>query len=386
MLAPTEPAVEVVSALASNHLEEAIPLLESMAGMSDTLPRPLLAATARALRTDSWAEVGEFFCRGDYFAADGTFLFIAPFVVRRSGGDRTMLTAVYGRRIAVPRPPDFARMIAEGTGSNPGDLVFEIVPFHRLAVTGAGGEGGEAFLVPDGWKFPGSEKGLALNDMTEQRRRFSRSGEKCIRTIFGPQSADLLLEGLKNEYAGVQLQHREFQYHEAGHAAGLGLKKKLADDLLRTPWYRGIEEWRSDGIEFQLLLDTPGLSRDDAAATIAAKYCLRFGVDAHRAGGYERDTDVMAAEQTLYHLIENGSIYIDGEKKLSFAHCTRDGLIHSTRTHRNSAIQLTRDELALQYEQGVWGLYGSRTASKACREMLKGLIINPCRGFFTDLQ
>ena len=84
------------------------------------------------------------------------------------------------------------------------------------------GDGGEAFLVPDGWVLPGAQSGPALNNMSAQKRRFEQSSERTLTTIFAPDSAELMLVPLKDALNGTLLMHREFQYHEAGHAAGMG--------------------------------------------------------------------------------------------------------------------------------------------------------------------
>jgi hypothetical protein len=116
----------------------------------------------------------------------------------------------------------------------------------RAAAGLAGSEAGEAFLVPDGWGFPGSERGPALNDMLEQLNRYTKAGKACIQRIFEEDSAELLLSAMDVSDPWFSLQHREFSYHEIGHATGLGLKRKLSAGLLATPWYRAVEEWRSD--------------------------------------------------------------------------------------------------------------------------------------------
>jgi len=340
------------------------------------LPHSFLRSTVRALETNNWTEVGGAFVNGDFIGSDGDFLLIGPYKVVRGAAESVALTGIYGRALPVPPMPDFGDPIQALFGTE-GVSVVEVVPFRSVCVFGhADGDEGEAFIVPDGWSFPASEKGPALNNMSAQQQRFEKNAEACLKRIFSDTSANLLLGPLSHSFTSTHLRHREFQFHEAGHAAGLGLRRKLTADLLRTTWYRGVEEWRADGVEFELLARM--VAPEEAGRTIAANYCLRFGVDAHRRGGLERDTDVVAAMLTLNSLLRTRALEIDRDRKLSFRDATYKGLLRASVDHREDAVQLTRDELTLEFEQGVWGLYGSLAVERATRVFFDGLIRLPC--------
>jgi hypothetical protein len=145
-----------------------------------------------------------------------------------------------------------------------------------------------------------------------------------------------------------------------------------------------MEEWKSDGIEFELLHDA--LSPEEAGRTIAANLSLRFGLDAHRSGGIERDTDVIASLHTFNNLLEGNSLKITDNNKLAFLEPSYEGLVKATLQQRTSAMQIVRDELNLTYEQGIWELYTRYSVSNASAMLFKGMVTNPCRGIFQSLK
>jgi hypothetical protein len=259
-----------------------------------------------------------------------------------------------------------------------------ILPVEIFSALNGSDESTEAFIVPDGWRFEGSEYGPALNNMTEQKRRFQQGSVPALRKIFESNSADLLISAVEGSHPDWALQHREFSYHEYGHATGLGLKRKLNEDTLASPWYRGVEEWRADGISFELMART--LSPIEAGKTIAANLALRFGVDAQRGGGIERDTDVNSTLLTFESLFQSGSLKFGKNRKLELNASSFEDLLHCTEKMRYETLRLTREELSLEYTQGIWGLYGSVQVSPGSRRFFQNLIIDPCTGIFSNLS
>jgi hypothetical protein len=336
-----------------------------------------LDATIIALQTENWTKVSDGFATGEFVGQDGSFLFIAPYQISRLGTKTTELTGIYGQVISVPPMPNFNALLRNIIDKEP-EHISEILPFWCTASFGfAYGDSGEAFIVPDGWALPGIQSGRALNNMSAQKRRFEQSSERTLTTIFAADSAKLMLAPLNDAFNGTLLMHREFQYHEAGHAAGIGLHHKIEAEVLRTTWDGGVEEWRADGVEFSLLGND--LGPVEAGKTIAANFCLRFGVDAHRMGGIERDTDVMATMLTLNSLLKTRALRIDENRQLRFKDESYAGLFRATVDHREDAVQLTRDELSLTYDQGIWGLYASVAVDRATWVVFDGLVRLPCR-------
>jgi Family of unknown function (DUF6014) len=216
------------------------------------LPRAWLEATALALGDDRWDLLAAGFVREEFLGPSGRFLLVGPYTINREGRIVTVLSACYGTVIPHPPLPDLDGAVRAMFGELR-QPVTKILPISCHASCGnIGGEAGEAFVVPDGWGFPGSVEGPALNDMGEQRRRFVDGGTPCIETIFSAGTADLLLELYDTPEEQTLVQHEEYQFHEGGHASGVGLTPKLSFGLLPTFWHAAVEEWRSDGVAFEL--------------------------------------------------------------------------------------------------------------------------------------
>ncbi len=346
--------------------------------------RDFLRMNIQALENRNWDKVGEAFRYERFFHESGNFIMAAPYSALRKGVRTALPTLIIGR-VLTRSNIDHLRALADEIFEKPSERLNTLIPVEIMASCGlAGSESGEAFLVPDGWVFPKSEEGPALNDMREQRRRFEKSARKCIQTIFEEASAALLIDAYESSEPWFALQHREFLYHEIGHTTGLGLKMKLGGNWLTTPWYRAVEEWRSDGVEFELLSRT--LNTSDAGKVVASNLMLRFGVDSQRLGGLERDTDVSASLLTFDRLMEAGYLKVGKNRKLEFTIPTYQRLLAATELHRFDAIRLTQDENCLTYPEGLWSLYGSVKVSRGTRNIFQGLVIDPCKGLFSTLN
>jgi hypothetical protein len=365
-------------------IEEALTLADRMAADHETwgLPGEWTVKTSSALRDGNWAVLDSLFLRQGFLGESGDFLIIAPYTATRGGESLTVLSGIYGKVIphAAMLPLDEAVFDLFGCISQP---VTKILPFSAYAVCGAfGGESGEAFVVPDGWSFPSSAAGPALNDIREQSQRFLK-GRECIRRIFDHDTAELLLSVYQDDGTRVHAQHQEYQFHEAGHAAGLGLTRKLDGGFLATWWHGAVEEWRSDGVAFEIASRL--LPEEETGRIIASNLCTRFGLDAHRIGGVERDRDVASSLLTMDQLLRGGDLMIRG-KKLAFRDVSLGGLVRATALHRLNAVKLTQEEMALHYDLGLHACYGSVAVEKGSRAVFEGLVREPCAGIYTELR
>ncbi len=291
---------QIVEAIDQNKLEATVAILHQLALESRELPHQWLLNTAKALETGNWDLLSNDFVHQKFVGRDGYFLIIAPYTVRREVIKSTKLTAIFGRLLPVVSPPiervEYIIRKRIGELRQPIPLV---VPYERIAACGnVGSEQGEAFVVANNWNFANSFKGPALNDMTEQRRRFLDSGRECLHRIWEPDSAALLLAALENESIGTRNRHLEYQFHDAGHATGLGIDRKVQENLFPTYWYASVEEWRSDGVEFDLA-DT-ALSTEEAGQVVAVNLCVRLALDAHRRGGIDKEFAPVYLPSTVF--------------------------------------------------------------------------------------
>jgi hypothetical protein len=364
---------------------EALTLADRLAEEHEAwgLPRDWTVATAEALKTENWSVLDDLFIRERFLGENGKFLIVAPYTARRKGEASTRLSGIYGSVLPHQEMPQLDKAVRDLFGGI-NQPVTKILPFSSHTVCGVfGGQSGEAFIVPNGWSFPSGAAGPALNDMSEQSLRFLAAGHLCIERVFEADTAELLLSVYEDDETRIQAQHLEYQFHEAGHAAGIGLTRKLTDGLLVTWWHGGVEEWRADGVAFEVAARL--LTEEEAGRIIASNLCTRFGLDAHREGGVERDRDVASSLLTLDQLLRGGDLVIK-KQKLALRDVSLRGLVEATAYHRLNAVTLTREERALQYEIGIHGCYGSVAVERSSRAVFEGLVREPCAGIYKGLQ
>ncbi|BAQ66947.1 DUF6014 family protein [Geminocystis sp. NIES-3709] len=378
---------EIIHCIQNSHQKEAVEMLYQLAVKSHELPRLWVLQLAQALKRQNWGLLTDGFEQEKFIGENGYFLIIAPYRVKREAKEVVKLTAIFGQ-IMIPT----SELSEDKVESKIKELFGElrqplpvILPFNRIASCGnVGGETGEAFIVPNGWDFCNNSKGPALNDISEQRQRFIESGLLCIERIFEPETAQLLSTPLIEEPTANNNRHLEYQIHDFGHATGLGLDYKIKHNLFPNYWYGCVEEWRSDGVEFELASRL--LPSDLVGKIIAVNLCVRFALDAHRNGGLERDADVNCALLTLDSLFRNGVIYIK-KGQLALRDCSYQGLLKAVELHRVEAISLTRQELNLKYPQGIFALYSSvLKVHPATKEIFDGLVISTCRDLWKGLR
>jgi hypothetical protein len=378
-------AQKIVETIAQEKLAASVEMLHYLARESNKFPQQWLLDTAKALKTGDWNLISNGFIYQEFMGKDGYFLIIAPYTVRRETRENTKLTAIFGRVIPIVSPSlatlEYTIHERIGVLHQPIPL---ILPYERIAACGnANSEQGEAFVVPNGWAFLNSFKGPALNDMTEQRRRFLNSGKECLRRIWEPESGKLFLAALEDETIGTRNRHLEYQFHDAGHASGLGLDRKIQENLFPTYWYACVEEWRSDGVEFELAQTT--LSTEEAAQVVAVNLCVRLALDAHRRGGIDRDGDVCASLLTFDRLFESGEIDIKNGR-LCLREPSHKGLLRSVEPHRQEAVRLTQQELKLDYSTGLLRLYGSVKYNTMTEKLFKWLVVERCQEMYPVLR
>jgi len=377
---------KVIDSIRNTDLISAGTLLNDLANDvgPDGPPHHFLAHTAEALLTGNWSFFASAFAELRFLGPDGDFFLCAPYRIRREGCIFTELSALYGAIIPHTPLPDVEALIRSTIGDlrqNPP----KVLPMRVHDSAGLlSAERGEAFVVPDGWIDVQDGNGPALNNMYEQRRRFTRAGRRCIRAIFNRSSADFLLEPFREKQAAFQLQYEEYQMHDFGHAAGIGLNYKLRhEDILATPSLRGVEEWRADGVAFDLADRV--LPRDRAAQLIASNLVTRLGLDAHRLGGLDLDADAMASLMTFHYLIETDTFKPDHSGRLTLRDISYEGLRRAVEPMRAAAIRLTREELASRDPRAIWRHY--RLDRSPSTEMLfEEHILQPCRGFYSELR
>ena len=376
---------EIVQDIQQNKIAIAAKKLRQQEADNCEIPAQWLLKTAAALETDDWSILSEDFINLNFIDKNGYFLMIAPYSINRQGKQQVTLSAIYGKihKNSEPSIEQLERLIREKFGSL-GQPIPRNLSFTEIASCGTvSGEKGEAFIVPHRWTFPNSVQGPALNNASEQKRRFSGSSYECIRKIFEPETADLLLGPLEDQINGERYRHLDTQFHEAGHASGLGFDLKLKNKLFQNYTYAGVEEWRSDSLGFEFA--DCALPAEEAGKLVAVNFCIRFGLDAHRLGGLEKDVDVHASLISLEYLLQNDVIYLTKNGQLALRNISYPGLLKAVEMHRTKALSLTRRELNLNSPTGLFALYKVEI-HPATQLIFQGLIVERCRGIWSELQ
>ncbi|KYC42723.1 hypothetical protein WA1_15405 [Scytonema hofmannii PCC 7110] len=376
---------QVVQYIEQDEIAIAVKKLRQQANNSCELPPDWLLNTADALENNDWSILSEGFVNMDFIGKNGYFLIIAPYQINRQCQHKVTLSSIYGQIHSNSQPSieQLENLIREkfGTLSQP---IPRNLSFTEIASCGnTSGESGEAFIVPNGWSFPNIVCGPALNNAREQRRRFLGSSRECIQKVFEYETANLLLGPLEDEINGERYRHIDTQVHEAGHASGLGFDFKVKQNLLQNYTHSGVEEWRSDSLGFEFAACT--LPAEEAGKLVAVNFCIRFGLDAHRLGGIEKDVDVYAGLISLEHLFQNDAIYVTKKGQLALRNLTYPGLLQAVELHRAQALCLTRRELNLKSPTGIFSLY-KINIHPSTQSIFQALVMERCQGVWTQLQ
>jgi hypothetical protein len=352
-------------------------LLQELA-KSQKFPQSWIQITEYALKTGDWAALSESFIRKEFIGTDGYFFILAPHKLSREKGEVVKLSAFLGK--VLPIDSMSIKQVEEQALNVFGKLlqpIAELIPCICLcSCERFSRKDSEAFIVPESWEIPGSIEGPILNNMTLHRRRFYKIVKHNITRIFETETANLLLGSLVDQAIGLQRQHIEYQYHDAGHATGLGIKRKVQENLLPTYWCGAIEEWRADSVEFDLALRT--LPIEEVGKLIAANFCLRFGIDAERWGGSDFDTHATSSLITLEYLFRTGDLYIK-QGQLALRNPNYQSLANAIEMQRVEAVCLTKEELSLEHLTGIFGLYQSIKVHKSTKEIFREFVTLPCR-------
>lgn len=371
----------LVEAVASEDAVAAADALELLAYTQGhrSLPFEFMLVNASALRSGDYTEVGRRFIGADfidYKARNRYLVVVGPYEQIRNGAASSRLSLVVGHMLSLePLPPAFEDAVQDVFGPLQ-RAAAQVIPFSAVAMAGnaAHDDAAEAFIVPN-WKFPQASLGPALNNMTAQRERF-KSGYEAVARIFSPATASFLIEKTESDLIGTQVQHWEYLSHELGHATGVPLERKLQRELLSNPLYRGVEEWRSDGV-YQYILKN-ALNWPGAASVIASNLTVRFGVDAHRSGGVQLDTDAYCAAIHLKYMLGSGLFRVDSHGSLELLKLSDEGLVEAMSFGAASAAALTRREAIAEHDQNIWGWYQEQSLSPADVFQFNKLIVEPC--------
>ncbi|AFW94557.1 MULTISPECIES: DUF6014 family protein [Nostocales] len=376
---------QIVQDIGRNEIAIAVKKLRQQAKNSCELPPTWLLNTADALENNDWSILSAGFINMDFIGKNGYFLIIAPYQINRQSQANVTLSALYGK-IHDNQEPSIEQLenLVRAKFGTLGQPIPINLSFTEIASWGnVSGESGEAFVVPHRWCFPNSVCGPALNNAKEQRRRFLGSSHECIRKIFEYETANLLLGPLEDEINGERYRHLDTQVHEAGHASGLGFNFKLKHKIFRNYTNSGVEEWRSDSLGFEFAACT--LPAQEAGKLVAVNFCIRFGLDAHRLGGIEKDVDVYASLISLEYLFQNDAIYITKNSQLALRNLSYPGLLQAVELHRAQALSLTRRELNLKSPTGLLSLY-KVDIHPSTQSIFQGLIMERCQRIWEQLQ
>lgn len=376
---------QIIQDIEQNEIARSVTKLRQQAVNSSELPQAWLSKTADALENNDWSILSEDFINMNFIGKNGYFLIVAPYQINRKSQPNVVLSAIYGKIHSNQEPSieQLENLIWEKFGQLNQPIAINL-SFTEIASCGnIKGESGEAFIVPNGWSFPNSVRGPALNNAKEQRRRFLGSSYECIQKVFEYETASLILGPLEDEINSERYRHVDTQVHEAGHASGLGFDVKVKHNLFQNYSYAGVEEWRSDSLGFEFAACT--LPAQEAGKLVAVNFCIRFGLDAHRLGGLEKDTDVYASLISLEHLFQNDAVYVTKNGQLALRNLTYPGLLQAVELHRAQALSLTRRELNLKSFTGIFYLY-KVDIHPSTQSIFQALVMERCQGIWAKLQ
>jgi hypothetical protein len=349
------------------------------------LPKKFLTDIMQGLETGDWSDFAQALKTLEFLGAEGRFFLLAPYTTSREAKLETLLSALYASRLDLGEIPATLPILIELFGIVH-EQIPQIVPIYGHA--GAGwfaGESGEAFLVPNGWAGLRDGDGPVLNNMSEQLVRVESIAFEAIQTIFDEPSSALLLGAYTPQSMLAATLNAEYSFHEAGHASGIGLNHKLAAGVLNSPFYGAVEEWRADGVAFEVARRL--LPVETAGTLVASNLITRLGIDAHRRGALDLDTDVNSVLLTFHSIIESGMLKVRHDNRLGFVDATFSGLVHATELMCASAISLTRREMQLSDPHAIWTLYPNVIAvPESVRHLFRQTVINPCRGLYRELR
>jgi Family of unknown function (DUF6014) len=349
-------------------------------------PKEWLNENIEALQTNDYQPLAKLFYDLKFIGKNRDFAIAAPFTVLRGAEEVTKLSVLEGKVIYVPEIKNGLQIVEKIQGTPLREQINKLLAVKTTLATGNfdGQNGGEAFIVPDGWAWAKDNKEYvlpAINNATEQYRRRG-DGIKKIYECWDFNTAKIFTAPLKNWKSFVKVQNLEYLAHDIGHHSGIGLNIKLGQNLLSNYWLQGQEEWRADAIDFSIVIES--FSEEEAKEIIASNFVTRFGSDAHRSGGIDSDYDVVVVHWLLQHLLQNGSLQIKNGK-LSIRNIATNGLIEAVKSAIAEGIAITKEELALERNSGLARIYAFKLEN-ATREIFEEFIIKPCKNLPSNLR
>jgi hypothetical protein len=128
------------------------------------------------------------------------------------------------------------------------------------------------------------------------------------------------------------------------------------------------------------------MSTNSAAQLVASNLCTRFGLDAQRRGGLDRDTDVLASLLTFHYLIQSEAIRIGpASHRLALMETTPQCLVRAVELMRADAVKLTRSEMEQADPHAIWRLY-TLQVPRATEMLFEEYVVKPCAGIYRDLR
>jgi len=327
---------------------------------------------AHAVEIQRWDLLNGEFDEGGFIGQTGHCLLLGPYTRGRRRRRETRLSGLAGHCLFDESELDLSRVSTKLFGRAPHatNRILGVVHFSSSGLLG--GIHGEAFIVPSGWAFGRSGVGPAINLLIEQHHRMTE-GMRRLSDLFEADSHEWLWQYATGLTHGIVRRNLEFQFHENGHATGIGFRSKSDIGFFDKFENCGVEEWRSDGVSFQLALDygDPDIANSVAAACIA----LRFGVDARRDGGVGRDHDALAAALMLSDMLESGAVRIASDGKLVIENRSHAKLSDIVFAQADKAVKLTRLENDIALEK-LDGLYRTIQPAEAAVQIVNRLGMN----------
>jgi Family of unknown function (DUF6014) len=365
-------AQRIVRAIDNQHLYTAAAIVRRLAMESCEFSEAYLLRVANALETQCWDTLAEDFINRNFVGQTGYILLVGPFARLIDGQKQIKLTAIFGQVEAISLPIQNLEALTQATYGTLLQPIPPVLPVKSLFTCGnIGGE--EAFLSPDGWCFPHSERGWGLINMTAHLQRLDTWVVKRLYQIFEPKTAALIAQVLNSP--AMQLQ--EYCLHEAGHGAGLGMWMKIKHELLPDAQQSGWEEYKTDVVGFYLADKV--LTPEQVGQTVAATLCIRFGIDAHRPGGAEGGPDAFATLLMLDRMLMSGELQVLDNGQLGLREASFKGLYNATRPHRLESKYLVWEELAqIDYPEQVLELYRERQPRSSTKALFNQLV-DRCR-------
>jgi len=346
------------------------------AAIAKLLPSEWIEKNATALERGDYDPLSPLFANSKFVGPDGHFLIVAPWVFRKSRGDVCALAALFGQVIPHHPTPGIAEAVEDMQGAKLRAPVTPVYPIRILSSAGTVKDGW--FIVPDAWMWRDSVLGPAFSNISKKSQVLEESGAPAMRRMFDADTAEFLIDLLHGE-RGVAVTFRSYEIHDAGHASGLGLPRKIHDNLIPGYWYKGVEEWRADGIGFEL--GSRLFTVEEAAADIAANFYARFGLAGITDGTDGPTEHTPCALLMLDRLLREGHLVAKGER-LALRDPTIRGLVRAMEPQRHEVLELTRRELDLVDATSVMRLYGSMSLHPATLVVYESMMRAPTVRYF----